>query len=256
MDTFTTSTQNQHWLFTTEKLYDLYHNSHSKLPVSIQQLQLLLLFYEQKTKDFAKAFKLSPTTQLTTILLLKRYYLNNYKELKLVFLGCLYLAMKIHGYHIEVEDFLAKIPNLNVTASKVLEYEIIVAESLQFEFQMHHPLICVQGILFKFKEYLVSNQINIEIDIEMKTIIEQTNGFVMQSYYSNAPLLYSPALIALSCFSEAVSQSEFKSDFDKFKASFKTDSAQIKQVWLEIEKGSIKPDKNVVKAISKQLENI
>ena len=254
MDSFTSSTHNQHWQFTPEKLLQLRTKTYQTLPISIGEVGEILNFYELKTKDFSKAFKLSISTQLSAILLLKRFYISHYHDLKLVFLGTLYLCSKVHGYHLTIAEFLEKIPNLNVSEQQVLEVELLVASAVDFELQMHHPLVPLEGIFMKFRMQLLELSVGI-IDNDVKQIMNSGTAMVLQSYLTDAPLLYSPALIALTCLSISIQKyPQYTQAFIAFAVFFKkVDIKAMETLEKMILNANTKPDKQKMKEISKLL---
>ena len=186
--------------------------------------------------------------------MLKRFYLRNYCDFKKCFLACLFLASKIHGARLELQEFMSKIPNLNVNGQELLECEVLVATSLDFEFEMHHPLIPLEALMMKFQLQLTTKYGR---DLKVKSLNEVASLLVLQSYFTDCPLLYSPALIAMACLQLAIKTrfGEFENEFCEFLNGFGVEvDEKLKQVGEMIVEGEERPDKQEVKLISKQLE--
>lgn len=142
----------------------------SKEPSQIEYLTVqdeleLVTFYLTKISQLSRAsiFKFPETVEATAITYLKRFYLRNtcmdYHP-KNIMLTCLFLATKTENTSISIDQFASRIPK--TTNEDVLDLEFLVAQSLKFQFKVHHAHLAARGIYLDLQDGSRSNPIPID----------------------------------------------------------------------------------------------
>lgn len=165
----------------------------SKEPSQIEYLTVqdeleLVTFYLTKISQLSRAsiFKFPETVEATAITYLKRFYLRNtcmdYHPKNIMSvdrlerdylsparssitlessrLTCLFLATKTENTSISIDQFASRIPK--TTNEDVLDLEFLVAQSLKFQFKVHHAHLAARGIYLDLQDGSRSNPIPID----------------------------------------------------------------------------------------------
>ncbi|WAR57924.1 hypothetical protein PtB15_5B154 [Puccinia triticina] len=117
--------------------------------LTVQDELELVTFYLSKISQLCRAsiFKFPETVEATAMSYLKRFYLRNtcmdYHP-KNIMLTCLFLATKTENTSISIDSFASRIPK--TTNEDVLSLEFLVAQSLKFQFKVHHAHLAARGI--------------------------------------------------------------------------------------------------------------
>ncbi|KAH9466075.1 hypothetical protein MJO29_007749 [Puccinia striiformis f. sp. tritici] len=117
--------------------------------LTVQDELELVTFYLSKISQLCRAsiFNFPETVEATAMSYLKRFYLRNtcmdYHP-KNIMLTCLFLATKTENTSISIDSFASRIPK--TTNEDVLALEFLVAQSLKFQFKVHHSHLAARGI--------------------------------------------------------------------------------------------------------------
>jgi len=117
--------------------------------LTVQDELELVTFYLSKISQLCRAsiFNFPETVEATAMSYLKRFYLRNtcmdYHP-KNIMLTCLFLATKTENTSISIDSFASRIPK--TTNEDVLALEFLVAQSLKFQFKVHHAHLAARGI--------------------------------------------------------------------------------------------------------------
>ncbi|KAL6758199.1 hypothetical protein V8C86DRAFT_1525447 [Haematococcus lacustris] len=175
---FATSTHRQRWLFSPGRLQEirdqlnkggtgLEFNSNGsisslgsgagagkrgKAPVTLEEEQQLLHFYESKVATICVQLRLPKKVQATALTYFKRYHLTHscleadpFRTL----LTCIYMAAKIEEAYLSAEE-LCRVAQRD--ASVVLRAEITLLQGLHFDLVVHSPYRALAGLLQDIKD--------------------------------------------------------------------------------------------------------
>lgn len=117
---------------------------------------------------------------------------------------CLFLATKTENVAISIDHFASRIPNC--TPDDVLSLEFRVAQSLRFEFKVHHAHTAARGVLIELQAETFGNRAG-ELSEEEKqawrTKWDKVRTVVAASRLTDAEFLYTPSQIAVAAWSVA-----------------------------------------------------
>ncbi|EGG07432.1 uncharacterized protein MELLADRAFT_35564, partial [Melampsora larici-populina 98AG31] len=160
----------------------------------------LVTFYLTKISQLCRAsfFRLPESVEASAMSYLKRFYLRNtcmdYHP-KNIMLTCLFLATKTENTSISIDSFASRIPK--TTNDDVLSMEFLVAQSLRFEFKVHHAHLAARGIYLDLQQTLMNSGMGEQDDIEVlnERWIE-VKELLRFSRLTDAEFLWTPSQIA------------------------------------------------------------
>lgn len=160
----------------------------------------LVSFYLTKISQLCRAsfFRLPETVEATAMTYLKRFYLRNtcmdYHP-KNIMLTCLFLATKTENTSISIDSFASRIPK--TTNDDVLSMEFLVAQSLRFEFKVHHAHLAARGIYLDLQQTSMNSGIGEGCDIEvLNERWLEVRDLLKASRLTDAEFLWTPSQIA------------------------------------------------------------
>jgi len=163
-----------------------------------EEEHLLVKLYIGKVSQLCGHFRFPEEVEATAISYLKRFYLRNTVmdwHPKNVMLTALFLATKTTNHPIPLEMYTSAIPK--TAPSDVLDIEFLVAQSLDFEFNVWHAHKALWGIYLDIQS-LPDDMVDVS---ELQDIYRNAAKHVRASRLTDAELIYAPSQIALSSFS-------------------------------------------------------
>ncbi|KAH9807590.1 cyclin-like protein [Melampsora americana] len=164
----------------------------------------LVTFYLTKISQLCRAsfFRLPETVEATAMTYLKRFYLRNtcmdYHP-KNIMLTCLFLATKTENTSISIDSFASRIPK--TTNDDVLSMEFLVAQSLRFEFKVHHAHLAARGIYLDLQQTSMNSGIGQGYDIELlNERWLEVKDLLRSSRLTDAEFLWTPSQIATAAW--------------------------------------------------------
>ena len=162
----------------------------------MEEEELLCSFYQSKIQDICKFHNFPLNIFGTAVLFHKRFYLS-YPMLqfdpKHVMLTCVFLAAKVENNHLQLGDFVKKIPNVN--QNLILELEFHVCKGLRFHFHIHLPYLPLYGFYLESQRFIKEEVVHL-----LKDAYEAALKYISMGLLTDAPLLFTPSQIALSAF--------------------------------------------------------
>lgn len=160
--------------------------------LSIEEEQFMRVFYENKLQEVCNNFHFPHKIQATALIYFKRFYLQwsvMQHNPKNVMLTCIYAACKIEENHVSAEE-LGK--GISQDHQIILNYEMIVYQSLEFDLIVYAPYRSVEGYVNDIEELFNEN-------VEMLQMLKQTASLeVDKIMLTDAPLLFPPGQLALA----------------------------------------------------------
>ncbi|PVU86430.1 hypothetical protein BB560_006723 [Smittium megazygosporum] len=155
-------------------------------------------FYETKIRDYAKVFKFNKNISATAIMFLKRFYIHNtvldYHP-KQTMLTCLFLATKVENYYISIDSFTR--PLKTISPEDVLQFELLVSQSLRFDFQVSNPFNSATGLFFDIQKHYEDHTTLVKVYAAVIALIEK-------SLFTDCGLMFMPSQIALAMWKHAL----------------------------------------------------
>ncbi|KAI8457377.1 cyclin-like protein, partial [Phakopsora pachyrhizi] len=159
----------------------------------------LLTFYLSKISQLCRAsfFKFPETVEATAMTYLKRFYLRNtcmdYHP-KNIMLTCLFLATKTENVSISIDNFASRIPK--TTNDDVLSLEFLVAQSLRFQFKVHHPHLAARGIYLDLQQcFLEAMDLNL-----LSNSWSKVSSLLRSARLTDLEFLWAPSQIAAAAW--------------------------------------------------------
>nr|AAD02871.1 CAK associated cyclinH homolog [Populus tremula x Populus tremuloides] len=171
-------------------------HSRSK-PISVEEEQFMRVYYEYKLREVCSAFYFPHKIQATALLYFKRFYLQwsvMEHDPKHVMLTCIYAACKIEENHVSAEE-LGK--GISQDHQMILNYEMIVYQSLEFDLIVYAPYRSVEGFVADIEEFCHPTDENIE---KLKEIAVAEVDKIM---LTDAPVMFPPGQLALAALQSA-----------------------------------------------------
>ncbi|XP_038883650.1 cyclin-H1-1 isoform X2 [Benincasa hispida] len=160
--------------------------------LSIEEDQFMRVFYENKLQEVCNNFHFPHKIQATALIYFKRFYLQwsvMQHNPKNVMLTCIYAACKIEENHVSAEE-LGK--GISQDHQIILNYEMIVYQSLEFDLIVYAPYRSVEGYVNDIEELFHENA-------EMLQMLKVTASLeVDKIMLTDAPLLFPPGQLALA----------------------------------------------------------
>ncbi|KAL1147984.1 hypothetical protein V6Z11_A10G093600 [Gossypium hirsutum] len=116
-------------------------------PLNIEEEQFMRVFYENKLREVCSAFYFPNKIQATALIYFKRFYLQwsvMEHHPKHIMLTCVYAACKIEENHVSAEE-IGK--GISQDHQMILNYEMIVSQSLEFDLIVYAPYRSVEGFV-------------------------------------------------------------------------------------------------------------
>ncbi|XP_022133124.1 cyclin-H1-1 [Momordica charantia] len=160
--------------------------------LSIEEEQFMRVFYENKLQEVCNNFHFPHKIQATALIYFKRFYLQwsvMQHNPKNVMLTCIYAACKIEENHVSAEE-LGK--GISQDHQIILNYEMIVYQSLEFDLIVYAPYRSVEGYINDMEDLFHENA-------EMLQVLKETASLeVDKIMLTDAPLLFPPGQLALA----------------------------------------------------------
>ncbi|GAV88742.1 Cyclin_N domain-containing protein [Cephalotus follicularis] len=164
-------------------------------PLNTEEEQFMRVYYENKLREVCCAFYFPHKIQATALIYFKRFYLQwsvMEHQPKHIMLTCVYAACKIEENHVSAEE-LGK--GISQDHQMILNYEMIVLQSLEFDLIVYAPYRSVEGFVNDMEEFLHANDDQLQI---FKDLHETAKMEVDKIMLTDAPLLFTPGQLALA----------------------------------------------------------
>lgn len=272
---FNTSTQRNHWLFSsTDELDRLRVNANAKMAKSGKIPESLLLTHKEelyllrrnlvKLREFCRKFQpvMRNSVIATAFMYMKRFYLNQscmeYHPRDMA-VTCAYLACKIDEFNVSIDEFIKNVQGDCRKAQKtVLSNEMLLMKKMQFHLTVHLPYRAVEGFLIDLRaRYPPARD-------KTSQIAEAVEDYLEKAMYTDACFLFAPSQIALSAIVSAaekhgidlsnyLSDILFQGDPEAF-GHFNIVSGELRSLIDKDQQNS--PGKDTIKRIEKKLHEI
>uniref|UniRef100_A0A7C9DS43 [RNA-polymerase]-subunit kinase n=1 Tax=Opuntia streptacantha TaxID=393608 RepID=A0A7C9DS43_OPUST len=169
-------------------------------PLSVEEEQVLRVFYEYKIQVVCGAFKFPHKIQATALTYYKRFYLRwsvMEHHPKTVMLTCIYLACKIEENHVSAEE-LGK--GIQQDHQMILDNEMLVLQSLEFDLIVYTPYRSIEGFINDLQDlyYGANGQVDMLKDLHQLAILEADKAMM-----TDALFLHPPGQLALAMLHRA-----------------------------------------------------
>uniref|UniRef100_A0A2P2KYV6 Cyclin-H1-1 n=2 Tax=Rhizophora mucronata TaxID=61149 RepID=A0A2P2KYV6_RHIMU len=164
-------------------------------PLSVEEEQFMRVYYEYKLREVCSAFYFPHKIQGTALTYFKRFYLQwsvMEHDPKNVMLSCIYAACKIEENHVSAEE-LGK--GISQDHQMILNYEMIVLQSLEFDLIVYAPYRSVEGFINYMQEFFHVSDGQIQM---LKDLQDTAREAVDKIMLTDAPLLFPPGQLALA----------------------------------------------------------
>ncbi|TKY73780.1 Cyclin-H1-1 protein [Spatholobus suberectus] len=235
-------------------------------PLSIEEEQCTRVFYENKVREvcenLCESFRLPRKIQATALIFFKRFYLQwsvMEHQPKYITLACIYAACKIEESYVSAEE-LSK--GILQDHQMILNYEMIVYQSLEFDLIVYAPYRSVEGFINDMEEFCNCNAGDDQLKM-LKTLQETTRSEVDKMMLTDAPLLFPPGQLALVALRNSNALHEVI-DFDSYLRSIfshqnsmhtmseLSESLNAIDSWMQITKYEC-PSRKVLRHIERKL---
>ncbi|QCE15182.1 cyclin-H1-1-like isoform X2 [Vigna unguiculata] len=172
-------------------------------PLSIEQEKCVRVYYESNVHNVCKKFPLPRKVQATALIFFKRFYLRwsvMEHQPKYIMLACIYAACKIEEYYVSAEE-LSKSVVLQ-DHQMILNYEMIVYQSLEFDLIVYAPYRAVEGFINNMEEFCHCYEGDDQLP-RLKTLQEKADLEVDKMMFTDASLLFPPGQLALAALRNA-----------------------------------------------------
>ncbi|CAL1407392.1 unnamed protein product [Linum trigynum] len=235
MADFQTSTHRAKWIFTPQQLVDKYRTTNQRAKqmlekcgttkmevdadgsvtypepqatensdkhsrpksLSCEEEEFMRVYYEFKLREVCGAFYFPHKIQATALTYFKRFYLQwsvMEHDPKHIMLTCIYSACKIEENHVSAEE-LGK--GISQDHQMILNYEMIVLQSLEFDLIVYAPYRPVEGFIHDIEDSSHAAEDQIQMFKDSAT------AEVDKIMLTNAPLLFTPGQLALAALRNA-----------------------------------------------------
>ncbi|ULU08059.1 hypothetical protein L5515_015385 [Caenorhabditis briggsae] len=211
---YSTSTQKREWTYTPEKLAAVRLETNIKFRekyesvITPEELELFVtpeeeLRMQRSIEDaalkFADKFRphIWPSVKWTALAFFKRAFLvwvPSDTSIRMVMMGCFYLAMKIDEFYITIDDF---VKNMNVgdprqNAERILKLEPELMKVLNYNLTVHCPYRPFEGHLMDMKTRMLL------LNFDLESIRRDSMRFFQNALQTDVLLVYPPSQIALA----------------------------------------------------------
>lgn len=172
-------------------------------PIRLEEESRLCKYYQTKMQQVCKALTFPDKVAAASLLFFKRFYLT-FSSLdhdpKNIMLTCIYLACKIEEAYIGADQFCSLVRQDSQT---VLRNELNVLHGLKFDLITHPPLRSLQGLFQDLGSWRADSSQADEVLCKLDAAgINKARGAAQAALdalmLTDAPLMYSPSLIALA----------------------------------------------------------
>ncbi|XP_050222020.1 cyclin-H1-1 isoform X1 [Mercurialis annua] len=168
--------------------------------LGVEEEQYMRVYYEYKLREVCSAFYFPHKIQATALIYFKRFYLQwsvMEHDPKHIMLTCIYAACKIEENHVSAEE-LGK--GISQDHQMILNYEMIVLQSLQFDLIVYAPYRSIEGFMYDMEEFChaADDQIQLLKDMQASAVAE-----IDKLMFTDAPLLFPPGQLALAALRSA-----------------------------------------------------
>lgn len=172
-------------------------------PIRLEEESRLCKYYQSKMQQVCKALTFPDKVAAAALLFFKRFYLT-YSSLdhdpKNIMLTCIYLACKIEEAYIGADQFCSLVRQ---DSQSVLRNELNVLHGLRFDLITHPPLRALQGFFQDLDSWRSTSS---EADPALSKLdtgsMNKARGAAQAALdalmLTDAPLLYSPSVVALA----------------------------------------------------------
>lgn len=173
---------------------------HGPKSLTVEEEQVMRVFYEQKIQQVGQAFKFPHKIQGTAITYFKRFYLNwsvMEHHPKDIMLTCVYSACKIEENHVSAEE-LGK--GIKQDHQMILNNEMLVLQSLEFDLIVYTPYRAIEGFILDMEDFCHVNKGQPEMlkDLHRTAVLEADRAML-----SEASLMFPPGQLALAALRKA-----------------------------------------------------
>ncbi|KAF9963880.1 hypothetical protein BGZ65_008157 [Modicella reniformis] len=177
---------------------------------TVEEELALLGFYDRKIAQIFRYWKLPSNVTATAIVYMKRFFLENtvmdYHP-KSVMMTCMFLARKTENFLMTIDDFSTAIKS---SRESILNLELLVCQSLRFQFTVHHPYRPCLGFFYDMQAVADNME-------KLQKVYDIAAKLIDTSLYTDLCFLYQPAQIALAammiaCKEESYVTYKFKSN--------------------------------------------
>ncbi|XVF57474.1 hypothetical protein PTKIN_Ptkin06aG0208200 [Pterospermum kingtungense] len=187
-------------------------------PINIEEEQFMRAFYENKLREVCSAFYFPNKIQATALIYFKRFYLQwsvMEHHPKNIMLTCVYAACKIEENHVSAEE-LGK--GISQDHQMILNYEMIVYQSLEFDLIVYAPYRSVEGFVNDMEEFCGAKD---EENQKLKDLQETARMEVDKIMLTDALHLFPPGQLALAALRGA-NEMHRVVDFERYLTSILT----------------------------------
>ncbi|CAN6470062.1 unnamed protein product [Victoria cruziana] len=180
-------------------------------PLTIEDEQLIRIFYEQKIQEVCGAFVFPHKIQATAIIYFKRFYLQwsvMEHDPKHIMLTCIYVSCKVEEFHVSAEE-LGK--GIQQDHQIILNNEMIVLQSLGFDLIVYAPYRSIDGFLEDMEECFRAA----DGQRQFKELRDPAKLDIDKIMLTDAPLLFPPAQLALAALRRSNEVLKIM-DFDRY----------------------------------------
>ena len=220
---FKTSTHRQRWLLSKEQLRDKRAKRYDKSiqdvlrykkgecdPVSLEEEKQLCLYYERMISKICSLFHFPHKILAISLIYFKRFYLA-YSildfEPRNVMLTCIYLACKVENAYISAEELAKGVQqDAKIVEKSVLGCEMGLLQGLDFDLVVHTPYAPFDGFCFDLESYVQEDLMwdSEKAESFMQDIKNKGYEPIVALLYSDAPLIYTPGLLAFAALEVAL----------------------------------------------------
>lgn len=184
-------------------------------PLTLEEEHLLRKYYEVKIQEVCGAFMFPTKIQAAAILFFKRFYMQwsvMERDPKHVMLTCIYLACKTEEVYVSAEAFGKGIQQ---DPQVVLDNELGVLQTLQFDLVVYAPYRPLAGFLFEMEDFLREEGQSALPEEQYEALRRGAEANLDAAMLTDAPLLYPPGQIALAALMLA-NEEESRLDFGRY----------------------------------------
>ncbi|MBW0539554.1 hypothetical protein O181_079269 [Austropuccinia psidii MF-1] len=204
--------------------------------LTVQDELQLVTFYLTKISQLCRAsfFKFPETVEATAMTYLKRFYLRNtcmdYHP-KNIMLTCLFLATKTENTSISIQSFSSRIPK--TSNEDVLALEFLVAQSLRFQFKVHHAHLAARGIYLDLQH---SSSPPLSID-HLAQLWPNVCALLRAARLTDAEFLWTPSQIAAAAWwaiDQSITETWLRSKATRIPSSTSSSTLQFDSLIAEL----------------------
>jgi len=219
---FSTSTQRQHWSFSSEEEIailkedtnsrfieqhgkNLPEDAQKKFYLTAHDERVLVKQYEYYLREFCRKFQPQMPKSVigTSFHYFKRFYL--YKSVmdyhpKEILVTCVYLAAKVEEFNVSIMQFVANVKGDREKAMDIiLNNELLLMQQVNYNLTVHNPFRPLEGLLIDIKTRCPDFQ-------DPERLRPYIDDFLDKIFLTDALFMFSPSQIALAAVFHGVSK--------------------------------------------------